>query len=766
MSWGGMPRVTGGLVTRPWVLLIGLLAAWLTLHLAFAQYFIFHDSWKHGFPLIFAIAKQSHCGALTSWFGLIDNGSPTLIYLISLGLTQVLLVPFVYLLGCVHPDVTTAMYAYKAQIYLAYLAFGFGMFVLGRVLFRHALSSAYLLAITLFAGMCLDNAHSSQIVNIVFWSPWILSFLVLALREPGGERYFLYLNAAGLLVCAQLLDQYPHFIALVGLVSGLLFYLLGPRSSLNPVIASPRRLIPVAIALVVTTIQLFIIRGAILDYAPSLRTELAVTPSEFGEMGFLQPSAFIGILFPISFLGGFEVFADGTAAIVAKLVHPGPRWFIFRLDALLLGVGIVPVLFALAFLFSNADRRLRIGLGSFVGIICVIALQPTRIYYLLFQLPFFDVFRSYFLFTIFAVFGLLLTSAFGVDRLITCDASERRSAVKRALRVLIGFAALAAVALIIMFVAGPKTVAEARRIQLLVFVDVVFLALSFTAFRAFGIAPDPARALIGILVLTVGIQCVVSAAAYFQVGLRSAQMIERFGLDPEDLRDPPSLGPEARLEEFRRKQCFRFSQCYLSSQPTVSLNTDLNGTFLRHRDEPVFLRKDVGESIVKGLTGLSRPVAWLSETTAPVPDRSTAVSVLRMNSANLDEYLKARVVVYGRWRRPELPAPPSERHLELRRWEAEQMSFVYSSDVPLRLVVATNYDRHWRAMVGGKAVPLERANLGNLSISVPSGRGQLVQLQYRNLSSEVVIYSRLGLVGLAALVALWLAVLTLSRRRR
>jgi hypothetical protein len=640
------------------------------------------------------------------------------------------------------------------------------MYVLGRVLFRHTLSAVYLLAVTLFAGMCLDNAHSSQIVNIVFWAPWILGFLVLALREPGGRRYFVYLNAAVLLACAQLLDQYPHFIALVGLVAGILFYLLGPRASLGLVVAHPWRLAPAALALAVTAMQLFVIRGAILDYAPSLRTDLAVSPSQFGEMGFLQPSAFIGMLFPISFLGGFEILADGMAAIVAKVAQPGPRWFIFRLDTLLLGVGAIPLLFAAAFLFSEADRRLRIGLAWFTGIICLVALQDSRLYYALFHLPFFDLFRSYFLYTIFVVLGTLLTSAFGVDRLLTCDPAERRSAVERAVRALAVLAGLAALAMIVMFVAAPRTAAQSSEIALLVLLDAAFLGLSFAAFKAFGNTPDARKGLVAVLAVTMALQIVVNAAAYLQVGLTSAQAFEKFGLDADDLRAPPAPGFEARLEEHRRKQCFRFSQCYLSSRPTVSLNTDLDGTFLRHRDEPVFQKKELGESVVKGLTGLTRPVAWLSNAAVPVRSHAAAIGALRPHAADLDDFLRQQVLVYGRWRRPTPAGVPGEQALELRRWEAGRVSFAYSSAVPAHLVVAINHDRHWRATVAGKTVVLDKANLGNLSIAVPAGRNQLVELQYRNFSSELVIYSRLAVVALAAAAILWLIGLALRPVRR
>jgi hypothetical protein len=742
--------LAGYLARRPLTLSLSLIAAWVLLHLAFAQIFIFHDSWKHGFPLIFAIVKQSQCWGLPGWFGMVDNGSPLIIYLISLGLTQVVLVPFVYLMGCMHPDVATAMLVYKTQIYLSYLVFSCGMYVLGRALFRHPLSAVYLLAATLFAGMCLDNAHSSQIVNIVFWTPWILICFVLALREASGKLYFLYLNAAVLLICAQLLDQYPHFIALVLLLAGLLFLFLGSPGDLAPAAKRPAQLLPAAIVLVITGVHLLIIRSAIADYAPSLRSDLAVNPVAFSETGFLQPTALIGTLFPLSFLGGFEVFADGMAIIVQKLRLPGgPRWSIFRLDALLVVLGVIPILFAIAFFFSNANRRLRIGLALFTGVMCLISLQQTRLYAALFHLPFFDLFRSYFLYTIFAVFGLLLMSGHGVDRLLICSPDERRHAVGRAILSVGVLAILLLAAMIILFVVGPKTPRAVRDIISLLVVDVAFLVASLAVFARLGTASDPSKAIILLLALGTGLQMIVTAESYRLLGLTAAQTYDKFGLqaddEPAESRDYP-----ASLDGPYRKQCLRFSQCYLSWRPTVSLNADLDGTFLRHRDEPVFQR-ELGDSVVRGLTGLSRPVAWLSQTASPQRTRREAASVLAAHSADLDDYLRRQVLTYE----PSANHDPETRlpnrtmgMLRLLSWEADRVKFAYSSESQGYLVAAINHDKNWSAVVSGEVVKPLKANLGNLAIPLPAGRGH-VELSYSNPYSDSLLYSRLVLVLLA-----------------
>src|SRR3990167_1431749 len=104
-------------------LLIAVTILWLVVHLAYGQTLIIHDSWQHIFPIVYAVAKNASCGDLPAWLGSVDNGSPTLIYLISFSLTQIVRLPLLYFWSCLKPSVIDAMYMYKVQIYLTYFLF-------------------------------------------------------------------------------------------------------------------------------------------------------------------------------------------------------------------------------------------------------------------------------------------------------------------------------------------------------------------------------------------------------------------------------------------------------------------------------------------------------------------------------------------------------------------------------------------------------------------------------------------------------------------
>ena len=53
-------------------------------------------------------------------------------------------------------------------------------------------------------------------------------------------------------------------------------------------------------------------------------------------------------------------------------------------------------------------------------------MQDTRIYRLLFHLPFFNLFRSYLLLLLFGIFAVLVMSGYGMDALLTLAPAERR----------------------------------------------------------------------------------------------------------------------------------------------------------------------------------------------------------------------------------------------------------------------------------------------------------------------------------------------------
>ena len=60
--------------------------SWAVMHGIYIDHFLYHDSWRHIFPVVYRIAKDGSCGQLPQWIGSIDNGSPTAIYSLSMSL--------------------------------------------------------------------------------------------------------------------------------------------------------------------------------------------------------------------------------------------------------------------------------------------------------------------------------------------------------------------------------------------------------------------------------------------------------------------------------------------------------------------------------------------------------------------------------------------------------------------------------------------------------------------------------------------------------
>jgi hypothetical protein len=729
--------------SRPIYILLGSTVIWLLLHIIFADFFIYHDSWKHLFPVIFSITKQANCGSIPAWLGMIDNGSPTIIYLISKSLTEAFSLPYLILMGCVKPGVLVAMYAYKFQIYLVYLGFSCGMFFMGLTLFQHRISAIYLFAVTLFAGMCLDHAHSSQIGAIVFWAPWIVAGTRLAINSKSINERSFWVNTTILLICAQALDQYPHFVLVSVVVSMAVFLLPNKNIFLDLVRVRMIRLWPAAIAIALTIVQLAVIRSNIVDYQPSLRSGLIVTPEQFGETGFLQPTAFIASFFPLTFLHGFDTFAQAMAPFASKLgAKPGDRWFIFQLDALLMVVGFIPLLLAAFFTFSKAKLKLRIGMASFVLIMLAISLQQTKLYILLFNLPFFNLFRSYFLFTPFAVMGLFVMSAYGLDRLQDADITERSLAGKRASLFVLGLAFFGLAMILMLYKTGDSSPEIARNIRLLLSVDILCSALAFIAFKRAFLANEIRRPIFQMILVTIILQSISSAGLYFIVGENRLSVYEKFGLSPGSNFDHgKSLISDNRL------QCTKYPDCYLAPYPTVSLNTDLNGTFLRNSSEPIFFSKQIGLDLVRTLTGLNGSAVWISSSVKQKLRREDVVDALSSDKDNGGNSLPIYVITPHLKQSNQVTDPAAQ--VEVLHWSGDTIHLKYSSKQPAFIFAQTNWDGYWVAKLGDKLLDILPANLGGSAIAVPAGQG-ILELKYANTPALFAWISRCLLVLAAA----------------
>lgn len=730
---------------------LGVIVVWLILHVAFFDFFIYHDSWKYGFPILFGITKQATCGGMPSWLGMIDNGSPLIIYLISVSLTQALLQPFLLLMGCLKPDVFAAMYAYKAQIYLTYAGFAGGMYFMGLALFRHRSSAVYLFAATLFAGMCLDNAHSSQIAAIVFWVPWVVIAAVFAIRSEAVVDRALWVNFVVLLLCAQLLDQYPHFVVVSVLTSVLIFFVPRLESCKSLVRVPPARLWPAALVVILTVLQLGVIRAAVDDYQPALRSDILVTPEQFGETGFLQPTAFVASFFPLAFVNGFDYFGGAMAPIVRRLgAAAGNRWFIFRLDALLMVVGVIPMLLAAFFLFSKADRKKRLGMAAFVAIMVAISMQQTKIYLLMFHLPFFNLFRSYFLFTPFAVFGLLLMSAYGLDYFQETNAAERRSAAIRACALVLVLAATALALLLVLFKTANMTRGFVTTTGYLLLVDIACFVIAVIVFLKCAEVNDRVSAISRVTIASVLLQSLTLGGLYLLVGDSGATTYAKFGLRPSESVSMQSLHPG------RRMQCLRFPECYLAPNPTVSLNTDLDGTFLRNRAEPAFFAKQIGIESTQILSGLSMGPAWIESSAVAIASREGVVEAIKFRQAAGEGYGARPNYVVSTDVGSFAGTYDSEAYVRIADWTGDTIRLTYKSANPAFVFLALNWDGHWIAMRNGSRLPLYPANLGGTAFAVDAGEGE-IRLQYSNILANIAWYSRILIVLVSAISAVLMA---------
>src|SRR5262249_52359045 len=149
------------------------------------------------------------------------------------------------------------------------------------------------------------------------------------------------------------------------------------------------------------------VKDAVTSFRPGHQRELVVDPSTFDETGFVQPTALIGSFWPLGFLAGFEGLATAMAGWVRDhdWFAPG-RGFIYRLDALLFYLGVAPTVLAVAFGLGGGRRRERLWWSGMTIAMFLVSLQQTGLYLWLFHLPFFDVFRAYFLYVTLAVLGV------------------------------------------------------------------------------------------------------------------------------------------------------------------------------------------------------------------------------------------------------------------------------------------------------------------------------------------------------------------------
>ena len=757
-------------------LLAGALALWLIVQGVFWGRLIYHDNWAFNFPVQFGVAKNMACSGMPDWFGMVDSGTPLSIYNSSFTLTNPLRLASLFLMSCLKPGAMSAVYAEKICVFALYLFFAVGLYVTGRILYRQHLSAVYLFAATLFAGMCMETVHSDQTVLILFWLPWIVGCLVRFHRARRQPRAHWYLNAAAVLVALQALDQLPH-LTVFAVGFGLLIYAaLEPRALLEGLRAHWKRLWPAALALAVTAAQLSYVWTALGDYASSLRyamsthTELRIALSRLSETGFAQPTAFIGSFLPLTLTRAFDSLADNLRAWYfahIEILQSDRRFFVYQLDEVVFFVGIIPAALTGAFLMRPGLGRLRAGWGLFALLSVLAALQQTRLYMLIFELPFFDVFRAYLHLMFFGVFALLVMSGYGMDALLTLAPEDRRRLAARALGVTGGLTAVAGFVLAWMHFLPPATeVLPAARFQLpdsslrlryAILLDGAIVVAGFgaLAWAVYG-ASEVRRGMAVVIAALALSQAAYEAGVYRILSIPVAEGVARFGLDEAD-RTPlpaPVAGDPNALE---RKLCTRFAECYLALRDTASLRLDHEGTFFRSLGEAVF-QPGLVRPVVEALSAVGHPVFWTSRRAEPYLDDAELTKRLNAHAADIADYLGQVVAVRAGdlerlGRLPEAGEGAVLSHLSR---GIDRLRLSYLAAAPFYLNAAIAYDPHWRVEVDGKAVAAVRGNFGGIAALLPAGSG-VIEFRYVDRASELFFASRIlmALAGLA--IMLWLA---------
>jgi hypothetical protein len=679
---------------------LAITLAWALLHGVYFDIFIPHDSWVHNFPVVYAQVRSSSCDALATWIVAPDSGVPTLIYALSFSLTQPLRIFYQKILSCSHPAPYEAMMLYKVQIYVMYLVFCLGMLTMGRVLFRHFASAAYLFTTALFAGMCLDAAHSDQVVIMVFWFPWAVTCWFMADRHAETRRGGFWMAAAFLFFCLQLLDQYPHFAALAAVV-GFLLYAVARPDQVRELSKQKVAWVGCGILLAVVVVQLGILQGEISFFAPSLRASVKVRPSEFGDTGFVQPIALLGTLFPLTFQAAFETIRSG-----------GTSGFIFNLDLPIFYVGVLPLLLVTASLKAKTNKRTVYAWLTFSVAMLLVASQFSKLYLMLFYVPFFDVFRSYFLFVVYAVFGMLVLGGFGLDAILSLPPGEKRQILRCILAwggALFGAGALAFLLLVVVRKGiGP----DAFRFVGPMACDTLILAASFLTLWWLARRPDlKYGCVVLLLAVTIATQALYTATTYGIVGIRSREMFARYQMT-EELMTPWAEAEWADPASLRRVSCPTFGSCYLAQRDAVSLKRDLEGTFLRSLENPIF-RDSLSMEQKKALLGVDRPFLWID---------------------------------------PASGQEGSARVTNLTR-KADTMAFEAESDGPATVRVRITPHRGWKATLNGFPVTLRTADDGFMEIDSPGGHGCIV-LSFDHWPSRIFFWSRWLMVALGSLAAL------------
>jgi hypothetical protein len=708
------------------------------------------------------MTKLSACGDLPRWNGTVDSGWPVIIETVSSATTNAFRVPALFLNGCLGLDVIPALFLYKAEILGMWLVLAAGMYVLGRTLFKNRLSAAFLFVAVLFASMGLDDLDSDQDAVILFWLPWILTSAVQAHRNRSNFRGALYFNATILFLCLQAFDHYPHFPLVNASVGAGLYVLLFPRAAWEFVRRQILWLWPAAIPLLITGAQMLIFKNAITGYIPSQRGDLIIDLSQNGESGWVQPTVLLTSFLPLGTLGGFDSLANNMQQWLQAHGINGHNLFIFRPNSLIYYMGFIPTVFCAAFALRPGMWRVRLWWLGFTAIIFAISIQETQLSFWMFDhLPYFNVFRTYSLFGLFPVFGVLIMGGYGLDAFLSLGAAGRHQLVRRGLAVVGVGSVLGGVyifALLRWATVPPDVTAQILQglacdllIGLIGGLGLWFASRSATP-RIW------AAGLIGVMIVS---QVGYAEVVYHFLGIPLNEVLSNYGLQAGDgVKLAPDIAADPNA--FERKQCDLFGECYLSQLDSVSLRRDDQGTFLRSGNEPVF-QDGLATEVVRALDGITHPVFWVTSALKPVSSRQELTNDLNSHTQDIVQHLDQVTYVPTAEFTPDLQARSAAsgdaRLVTLSR-ARDVIHLSYTSTTPAFLNAAITHDPAWTATINGTRAEVLDSNFNGLLVPLPPGGGDIV-LRYASPAADFFFYSRYALailgvgVAIAIVVRLW-----------
>jgi len=217
-------------------------------------------------------------------------------------------------------------------------------------------------------------------------------------------------------------------------------------------------------------------------------------------------------------------------------------------------------------------------------------------------------------------------------------------------------------------------------------------------------------------------------------------------------------------DTFTKYSCTYFASCYLSLSPSTSINTDLNGTFLRNKNEPIFYSNEIGLEQAKKLMGIEGNPVWIDTTYTPVKSYAEVASLIK-NKTNIDKEELPNFIHTNQ-------APPNNKgsklylHAQISKWSSEKIDISYSAPFSSYIFLPINFDKNWKATIGDQSLNIYAANLGGLAISAPASSGKNIVLKRNDPEVNFLWASRIALILLSGCFLIFLIRMTLKEANR